>query len=387
LGGLGDERRHLSPHLQSRLQVAHELTLGSVPVTILRAAIIIGSGSASYEIIYHLIRNVAVIPLPHWARTRCQPIAVRDVIKYLVGVLETDTTAGRVFDIGGHDILTYEQMLRILAGLLGKQRLFLPWPLANIRLFAYLASLVTPVPHAITRGLLEGSRNEVICQNTALREILPFATLSCREALLRATFREEQDRVHTRWSDAYPPAHELALQLHKLPAPPRYTANYTLLTEKKADALFHAVCAIGGRTGWFHGNWMWRLRGRLDRLLLGVGTVRGRRSHSHLRVNDVIDFWRVESLQLNQSLLLRAEMRLPGQAWLQFTITPDGQQNRFSVTAYYQTDTLLGRAYWYFFLPFHDFLFNNLIKKIEKQAQPPPPSDQALATPPPLLAE
>lgn len=367
LGGLGDVQTRLSPHLRSRIQVAEELRRGRVPLTILRAAIIIGSGSAPFEILQHLVKHVPAIPIPRWAKTKCQPISIRDVVKYLVGALETPATAGRSYDIGGRDILSYEEMLKALAGLLGKKRLFLPWPLSNIRLFSYLVSLLTPVPAPITWCLMEGSFNEVVCQNDAIRDVIPFSTVPYKEALLRAMSREEQDAVHTRWSDAYPPAHEMALKLHELEMPPRYTTTYALLTEKGAAPLFRSICRIGGKEGWFHGNWLWRLRGMIDRLLGGVGSARGRRSSSTLRVNDVIDFWRVESLKPNAMLRLRAEMLLPGRAWLEFKIEREGPRHRLSVTAYYQTKTLIGKLYWYAFLPFHHFLFDQLLVQIEKR--------------------
>jgi uncharacterized protein YbjT (DUF2867 family) len=368
LGALGDVRGPLSPHLRSRMRVAEELGRGPVPATVLRAAIIIGSGSASYEIVEHLVKNLPVFLVPRWAQTRCQPIAVRDVIKYLVGVLETPETRGMSFDIGGRDVLTYREMLAIFADLLGRRRLFLPCPFGRIGFFAYLASLVTPVPASITWCLMEGITNEVVCRNDDITRVLPFRPLGYREALVRAMSREEQDKVHTRWSDAYPPAHELAMKLHEIEGPIRYRSSYSLRTEKAAPLLFHSICRIGGKEGWFYSNWLWRLRGAIDRLLMGVGSSRGRRSYSNLRVGDAIDFWRVEDLKQDTMLLLRAEMKLPGKAWLQFNIDPQEGGNRLSVNAYYQPAGLFGKPYWYVFLPFHFLIFHNLIKEIARRA-------------------
>jgi hypothetical protein len=349
------------------MKVADELARTRVPVTVLRAAVIIGSGSASYELIEHLVKNLFIIPVPRWAKHKCQPIAVRDVIKYLVGVLETPQTAGKRLDIGGADILTYEQMLKIMAGLMGKKRIFLPVPLSSIRMFGYFASLLTPVPAPITLCLMEGLANEVVCQNHTAEPLIPFQLLTYRQAIVKAMSREEQDKVRTRWSDAYPPAYELAVKLHELEGPPDYTTSYSLTTKKDTSLLFRSVCEIGGKEGWFYHNWMWRLRGGIDRLLLGVGSSRGRRSYSNLEVNDVVDFWRVEDLQLNKRLLLRAEMKLPGKAWLEFTIRQQESGNVLSVTAYYYTKTLFGRLYWYLFLPFHHFIFVHLIEQIDKR--------------------
>ena len=368
LGGLGDSRSALSKHLSSRMKVAEELSRGTVPVTVLRAAVIIGSGSASYEIIQHLVKRLFLIFIPYWARNKCQPIAIRDVIKYLVGVLEMSQTTAKAYDIGGVDILTYERMMKIVAELLQKKMIFLHVPTWNIKFFAYLGSLLTPVPASITLGLMEGLANDVVCQDQAIRQLLPFQLLTYRQAIVNAMSREEQDRVHTRWSDAYPPAHELALKLHELHSPPEYIASYSLLTAKDASSLFRSICRIGGKQGWFHNNWMWRLRGAVDRLLLGVGASRGRKSRSSLRINDVIDFWRVEDLQPDRRLLLRAEMKLPGKAWLEFKIKSRGQNTFLSTRAYYHTSSIFGHIYWYLFLPFHHFIFRNLIKQIEKRS-------------------
>jgi len=369
LGGLGDVRTSLSSHLRSRMFVATELQRSvKVTTTVLRAAIIIGSGSASYEIIHHLVKRLPVILLPHWTRTRCQPIGIRDVVRYLVGALEVSETAGGSFDIGGTDILTYEAMMRTLADILGKRRLFLRPLFSSVRFYAYFTGLLTPVPAPIVRSLMEGLRNDVVCEDNRIRAILPFTPLSYREAIERAMAREEQDAVHTRWSDSYPPAHEFAIKLHELKQTPRYSTTYSLLTGKKDSALFRSICRIGGKEGWFHGNWMWRLRGVLDSLLMGVGTARGRRSSSTLRVNDVIDFWRVEALTPHHRLLLRAEMKLPGRAWLEFRIDPEGEKNRLSVQAYYDTRTFLGHIYWYTFHPFHWYVFERLLVQIEKRS-------------------
>ena len=368
LGGLGDIRTNLSAHLRSRAIVAQELEKGKVSTTILRASIIIGSGSASYEIIQHLVKNVPLLPIPDWARTKCQPIGIRDVIKYLVGVMEVAETSGKSFDIGGKDILTYEMMLKILADLYGKKRFFIPFPFHMIKVFAYLTSLFTPVPAPITSCLIEGVKNQVICQNNDIIKLLPFQTIPYKEALLRAMSREERDNVYTRWSDAYPPAHELAIKLNELEAAPSYTYVTSLLTKKSASLLFSSICKIGGKEGWFHNNWIWKLRGMLDRIILGVGTSRGRRSTSSLRINDVIGFWRVEDLKHDEMLLLRAEMKLPGRAWLEFSIDKVGSKNRLSVKGYYQTRGIFGKIYWYIFLPFHNIIFNDLIKQIEKRS-------------------
>lgn len=367
LGGLGDSNAPLSSHLRSRIEVAKELKSGTVPVTALRAAVIIGSGSASYEIIKHLVQRLPVIPLPVWAKNKCQPISIRDVVKYLVGVCENPETTGLDFDIGGREILSYRQMLEILANVLGKKRIFIPVPTSDTRISAYLTSILTPVPDSITRCLMEGLKNEVVIRNNLIKNYLPFETISYREAVVRAMTREEQDRVHTRWSDAYPPAHELAIKLGEFENV-AYTASYSILSKKPAVALFASICKIGGRGGWFRNNWMWNLRGMVDRMLLGVGSSRGRKNILHLEINDVIDFWRIEDIEENSRLLLRAEMKLPGMAWLEFRIDDEIETRKLSITAFYDTHSIFGKAYWYVFMPFHRFIFMDLIEAIEKRS-------------------
>ena len=364
LGGLGEINAQLSRHLRSRMEVGLEFKQSSVPSTVLRAAIIIGSGSASYEIIKHIARHSPVILVPKWSRNRCQPIAIRDVVKYLVGVLETPETADKSFDIGGIDVLSYKAMLLMAAKVFGKKKLVMPVPFANIALCSYVTSLYTPVPAAITRCLFDGLRNEVICHDDSIRQYVQFKPLAYEEAVRRAIISEQRDNVNTRWSDAYPPASELALKLHELAKEPTYTSTYSLATHKQADALFKSICKIGGKEGWFHNNWMWRFRGMIDRALLGVGSSRGRKKISELNVNDVIDFWRVEELQPGRKLLLRAEMKMPGHAWLEFNIKNQDEDTRLSVSAYFDSKGIFGRIYWYIFLPFHHFIFTHLLEQI-----------------------
>jgi uncharacterized protein YbjT (DUF2867 family) len=368
LGGLGDVRSDLSTHLRSRTEVAKRLKDGPVPVTILRAAIIVGSGSASYEILSNLVARLPVIFTPREARSLCQPIAIRDVVKYLVGSLESEETAGNSFDIGGDEVMSYREMMRTVAQVLNRRRLYITIPFVSLKAFGYAAGLLTPVPGPITMSLMEGMKNDVVCEDSRIRRIIPFDPLPYRTALVRAMTREEQDRVHTRWSDAYPPAHELAIKLVEVHDRQMYSASSSMETAKTAEALFDSICSIGGREGWFHGNSLWRIRGEFDRVIMGVGSRRGRRNASGLAAGDVVDFWRVEDIIPAKRLLLRAEMRLPGKAWLEFHIGDHGDRRELSLTARYMTSTLFGRAYWYFFLPFHGFIFKGLVRQIEERS-------------------
>lgn len=366
LGALGENKMTLSDHLESRIDVARILKESKVPTTILQAAIIIGSGSASFEILSSIIRNSPVYFIPYWGKTQCQPIGIRDVIKYLVGCLETPETTGNTYDIGGAEILTYEEMMKVMAKLLHKRRLFIPSAISNIRLYSYIISLLSPVPAQITTCLMESVKNDVVVTHHAIRKHLDFKLIRFKVTLLRALSREAHDKISTRWSDAYPPAHDLAIKLSELSETPRYTSKYTVNSRESESVIFDSICKIGGKKGWFRTNWLWQLRGAMDRVILGVGISRGRRSASSLRINDVIDFWRVEDMVLNKRLLLRAEMRIPGKAWLEFTIDKHSEDNQLGIIAHFQPKGLGGRIYWYTFLPFHYFIFKDLLKELSK---------------------
>jgi len=255
--------------------------------------------------------------------------------------------------------------METMGEVIGKGRRFQALPFPNPRLYAYFASLVAPVPALISRALLESYVNEATCQDSEIRNLVPFDLKNYRETVLKALLRENLKEVTTRWSDAYPRDHSLTVKLHELTHPPLYISSYSIFSSKKDDALFNSVCSIGGDNGWFNSNFMWKLRGMADRLLNGVGSSRGRKSSSTLRVNDVIDFWRVESLLPNKLLRLRAEMKLPGLAWLEFSIKSKGKRNQLTIKAYFKPLGVWGKLYWYAFLPFHHFIFNDLIKQIE----------------------
>jgi len=368
LGGLGERNADLSEHLRNRIEVAEVLRSGATPVTILRAAVVIGSGSASYEIMQHLVSVLRLIFVPKWANSRCQPISVRDVMKYLIGSIEVPETSGGEFDIGGSDIMSYRQMLEGIAKLINHRVALLRVPFSDPRIYGYLVSLLTPVPAPIVNCLMESLRNDVVCQHGRIRGFLPFKTMSFDDAVKAAIARLQMDTVETRWSDAYPRGSEVAPQLHELARRPRFVATYSLVTGKSPEALFRSFCRIGGRNGWFRNNWMWHTRGLIDRILMGVGHRRGRKHHSFLQAGDVIDFWRVEDLTENQRLLLRAEMKIPGQAWMEFKIVPAVQKTGLVVCAYFAPRGWFGSPYWYIFLPFHWIIFKNLLRQIEARA-------------------
>ncbi len=368
LGGLADSMSTGSPYLKNRMKVAHYFQQSKVPVTILRVPMIIGSGSATYEVIKNVVMASPIIFIPYWARKKCQPIGIRDLIKYLVGVLEMPESIGRSFDIGGKDIVSFEKMMKIVAAHIGKKRLFLLSSASNVNYYAYLASFLTPVPAAIIKCIMDSCKNDIVCNESTIKKVLPFEPSGFNEFILRAMDKEKNAKVSTRWSDAYPPAHELAVRLRDLPHLPIYQSSYSIQTEKSASSIFNVICKIGGYEGWFNSNWLWRIRGLFDRILMGVGTSRGRKRSDTLRINDVIDFWRVEELKPDKLLLLRAEMKLPGMGWLQFNIDRGNVKNILSVKAYYHTTTIFGKLYWYLFLPSHAFIFSDMVKEIEKRS-------------------
>lgn len=368
LGSLAETSRGLNENSRKGDSVSEILSRGKVPVTNLRAAMIIGSGSASFEILDRLVRHSPVFFIPPWAKKDCQTIGIRDVIKYLVGVLETRETIGHDYEIGGDDLLSYREMMKILVKLLRKRRLFLPSPFSSIRLYSYIISLISPVPAQIVAAVMTGVKNGTVVRDHSIRALIDFKTIRFKVAVLRAFSREEHDKIATRWSDAYPPAHELSMKLTELKQPPRFISTQSLLTDKEPPAVFNSICQIGGNQGWFNTNWMWRMRGRMDRILMGVGSVRGRRSAQSLRINDVIDFWRVEDMVENERLLLRAEMKLPGKGWLEFQIENMPPRNKIIVTAYFEPRGMAGKLYWYTFLPFHFYIFGDLLKQLSKKS-------------------
>lgn len=370
LGGLGDINNKLSEHLYSRIEVDKELRKGSVPITTLRAAIIIGSGGASFELIQNVVEFLPFIPCTPFCSTKCQPICIRDVRKYLVGVLEVPETSGKTFDIGGPEVLTYRQMLEIIAVVLKKNRRCIRLPIQSTRVISYVLSFISTVPAPIILNLMDGLKNDVICLENSIDQYVKIEKIKYKDSIERAVYIEKRQEVITRWSDSYDPSRKVHIKLNDLGKKPTFVVSYHIDSNKTADSLFESVCQIGGKKGWCHNNWMWRLRGLADRILLGVGTARGRRSDRTLKTNDVLDFWRVEKIVKNRELLLYAEMKLPGLAWLKFEVK-DGKVNRqLSVTAYFETaeDRLGGALYWYFFLPFHHFIFEGLLKHLEKRS-------------------
>ncbi len=364
----------LSDHLRSRHRVGEVLADGPVPVTELRAAVIIGSGSASFEMLRYLVEVLPVMVTPKWVDTRCQPIAVRDVLRYLVQVLAVDETAGRVLEIGGPDVLTYRQMMSIYADAAGlRPRVIIPIPVLTPRLSSLWVGLVTPLPRALARPLVSSLVNEVVVRDDSIVELCPGPRIGYRESVELALRRVETRNVLTSWSDAAGDA-----PASPLPTDPEWAGgSVSSDTRVRAvaaspHAMFATVCGIGGERGWYAGEWLWELRGVLDALVGGPGMRRGRRDPDHLRIGDAVDFWRVESLVTDRLLRLRAEMRLPGVASLEWEIEPDPtapDRCTITQTATFVPRGLWGRIYWYGVAPFHGFVFPGMIDRLVAAAE------------------
>lgn len=370
LGGLGDANADLSEHLRSRQQTGDALRASGVPVTEFRAAVIVGSGSASFEMIRYLTERLPVMICPRWVFSRAQPIAVRDVLAYLVAVLDTPESAGRILEIGGADVLTYGDMMLGYAAERGLRRVLLPVPVLTPRLSAYWVHWVTPVPASIAHPLIRGLENEVVVTDGAARDLWPeIRPLDYRTAVRRALDRLEAGAVETAWSDA------LATSQGDVEPFVLATEQGMILERRQVvagappQAVFRVFTGLGGRRGWLYADSAWRLRGWLDRLLGGSGLRRGRRDPDRLRVGDAVDFWRVEALDEDR-LLLRAEMRVPGRAWLQFRVAPaEGGKSVLSQTAFFAPKGLAGLAYWYALYPAHALIFSGLVREIARRAE------------------
>ena len=369
LGGLGDPARVHSTHLVSRHEVGTVLGAGGVPVVELRAAVIVGSGSASFEMLRHLTERVPVMIGPRWIDTRCQPIGVRSVLAYLVEVLERDDVAG-VYEIGGPDVLTYREMILAYAHERGLRRLVLALPVPHPEWSSRFLSIATPIPYGITRPLVQSLQHEMVVRDDRARRELGVEPMGFTDAVRLALEREAADQVETTWASSLASAGSMAAAGRELAEHEGLVfERHRLRTSAPPTRVFGSICALGGDDGWLAGNWLWQLRGTIDRVLGGVGMRRGRRHPRHLLVGEPVDFWRVEALEPPHLLRLRAEMKLPGRAWLQFEVLPDGDGARVEQTAFFEPRGVLGHLYWYALLPFHRFLFPGLIRAVCARAE------------------
>jgi uncharacterized protein YbjT (DUF2867 family) len=377
LGGIvpGDDGG-LSPHLRSRAEVGDILLGGGVPVAALQAAVIIGSGSASFEMLRYLTERLPVMVTPKWVETRIQPIAVHDVLHYLVGCAALPPDVSRRFDIGGPDVLTYAEMMRRYSRVAGlRPRLLVPVPLLTPRLSSLWVGLVTPVPAGLARPLVESLRNEVVCSEHDIASYVPDppeGLVSLDRAIALALRHTREGVVSTRWSSAATPG----APSDPLPSDPSW-AGGSLYVDARISvvraspaALWRVIEGIGGETGWYSFPAAWAVRGLADRLAGGVGLRRGRRDPRHLLVGDALDFWRVEAIVPGSLLRLRAEMKLPGLAWLELAAGRDHDgMTTYSQRAIFQPRGLAGHAYWRSISPFHGVVFGGMLRNITATAE------------------
>lgn len=375
LGGLGELGDDLSEHLRSRRQVEELLAGGRAKLTAFRAAMIVGSGSASFETLRYLVERLPAMITPKWVRTECQPIAVRNVLEYLVRCLDVPETAGETLDIGCPEILSYQAIMDIMAEERGlPRRLVLPVPFLTPKLSSLWIHLVTPIPARLARPLAEGLRNRVVCRDDRARRLMPQDLLTVREAIRRALERIEARDVETVWSTSGP-----------IPSDPDWAGGTVFVDRREtevaasASAVFRAICRIGGGNGWYAADGLWRLRGWMDRLVGGPGLRRGRRDPERVAFGEALDFWRVVGIAPDRRLALRAEMKLPGEALLEFEIedgaaagaaaVPGGRGVRLTQTARFRPKGLFGLLYWYAVLPLHHVVFRGMLQGIRREAE------------------
>jgi uncharacterized protein YbjT (DUF2867 family) len=370
LGGLGQSETGLSEHLRSRQETGVALREAGVPVTEFRASILVGAGSVSFEMIRNLTERLPVMICPRWVYTRTQPIAIDDALAYLLAALETPGSAGQVIEIGGRDVLTYKEMMLTYARLRGLRRFIVPVPVLTPRLSSYWVHLVTPIPSMIAQPLIEGLGTEVVVTDDLAHRLFPqIIPMDYATAVVRALSSLDASDVETSWSDA------LVSSQGDIP-PVILTTQEGMLIEQRqqvvdapAGVVYAEFAGLGGRKGWLAFNRLWRLRGTLDRLVGGVGFRRGRRHPDDLRVGDAVDFWRVEAVEPGHLLRLRAEMKVPGRAWLQFEAEPlDAARTRLVQTAFFAPRGLFGLVYWYLLYPIHGFIFSRLIRGLAQDA-------------------
>jgi uncharacterized protein YbjT (DUF2867 family)/uncharacterized protein YndB with AHSA1/START domain len=371
LGGLGGaDDPNLSEHLRSRHEVAWILQSGPVPTTFLRAAMILGSGGAAFEILRYLVDRLPVMLTPRWVHTPVQPIAIRNVLTYLTGCLKQDETRGQTFDIGGPEVVTYRQLMDIYAEEAHlRRRLVIPVPVLTPRLSSYWIHLVTPIPASLAQPLAEGLANPVVCLDNRIRDLIPQELLNCRQTIRLALQRIAQQRVETCWSDAgsLVPPEWVSCGDAAYAGGTVLSLGYRVLLAATPDEVWQVVTQIGGQKGWYYGDSLWAIRGGVDRLLGGSGLRRGRRHPAELRAGDALDFFRVLEIEPKRRLLLLAEMKMPGEATLEFRLipTPDGGTELIQ-TSRFLPRGLAGIAYWYALDPLHKKIYQGMLRAIAR---------------------
>ena len=365
LGGLGVKNENTSEHLLSRIETGEILSSNKNVQTIwFRAGVIIGSGSASFEIIRNLTEKLPIMTTPKWVNTKAQPIAVSDVLSYLHNGLYLEKKENLIVDIGSEQ-LSYKNMMLKTAKVLGLKRYLITLPFMSINLSSYWLNLFTPVPFTVAKALIEGLKSEVIIQNDHAKKYFPNITpISYEQAVTNAIKEIEKNQVISRWNDKGDGVWEKNAQ-NEISKAIFIDRKEVDISNLEASKVYQSFIGIGGENGWFDFDFLWELRGIIDKLIGGVGLKRGRRSQCDLRISDCLDFWKVVDLKKDERLLLYAQMKLPGEAWLEFKI----KDNKLIQSAYFYPKGVLGRLYWYALVPLHYFVFNNMIKSIIKKAK------------------
>ncbi|MCO6475056.1 MAG: SDR family oxidoreductase [Phaeodactylibacter sp.] len=360
----------LSSHLESRLQVEQILHESRAPLTALRAGIIIGSGSASFEIIRDLVEKLPVMVAPRWLDTLCQPVAIRDVIRFLTGVLLREDCYNQNFDIGCSEVLTYKEMLEGYAEVRGLKRYIFTVPVMTPRLSSYWLYFVTSTTYELAVNLVNSMKVDVVCRDSRLSEKLGLSPIPYKEAVRLAFDKIQQNMVVSSWKDSLVSSSEKGSLSQYIEVPEHgcfEDRKQVAVENNSVEQAWRNVMSIGGERGWYYGNFLWKLRGLLDKMVGGIGLRRGRTHPERIAAGDALDFWRVLVADDEEKrLLLYAEMKLPGEAWLEFHITEEGGRDVLKQKATFRPYGLFGRLYWYLVLPFHFLIFNRMIRNIER---------------------
>ena len=368
LGGLGNPDQKLSKHLRSRQETGDILRAYHSQVIEFRASIVIGSGSISFEMIRALVERLPVMICPRWVGVLAQPIAIEDLLAYLLEALDLPAGPSQVYEIGGPDQFSYGQIMHEYARQRGLRRWMIPIPLLTPYLSSLWLGLVTPLYARVGRKLVESLRNPTLVSNNLAATTFSVRPRSVRDAIARALVNEDREFAETRWSDPLS-AGGTPRSWGGVRFGSRLVDSRTISIPVSAEAAFSPIRRIGGRTGWYYGNWLWSLRGFLDLLCGGIGVRRGRRDPEVLRVGDTLDFWRVEMYEPPRRLRLQAEMKVPGRAWLEFEVDGDARQTTIRQTAIFDPVGLFGIIYWYTLYPLHELIFSGLLRNIARAAQ------------------
>ena len=366
LGGIANESQ-LSEHLESRKGVEERLKAGNFATTILRAAIIVGSGSASFEIIRDLVEKLPIMITPKWVKTECQPIAIANVIDYLIGVLRNDETYNQTYDIGGPDILTYKEMMLVFGKVRGLKRYIYTIPVMTPRLSSYWLYFITSTNYRLAVNLVKSMKIRVVCKDNRIQDAVQVDLIPYEEAVRSAFDKIEQNLVVSSWHDALS-SHDSDFDWNrhiKVPSHGTFKDRRQFIIAGNPEKVLDKIWGIGGNHGWYFATWLWKIRGALDRMIGGVGLRRGRTNANVIRPGDALDFWRVLVADRDhQRMLLYAEMKLPGEAWLEFNIESTEGQTYLTQQAIFRPRGLLGRLYWYSVKPLHNYIFEGLGRKL-----------------------